>query len=62
MSENNEPSKAGLYAARRYAGWELGDPGWADSIIDACLNPKAANKRMNAKDIPARTGKYRSQW
>lgn len=62
MSNSKEPDEAGLKAARRYAGWELGYTGWADSIIDAYLNPKAANKRMNEKDIPKQTGTYRSQF
>ena len=62
MSDKRVPDEAGLYAARRKAGWELGYPGWADSIIDAYLNPEAANKRMDAEDIPVRTGTYRSQW
>jgi|GEM_PF-4302905 len=62
MSEKKLPDDSGLNAARRYAGWELGDPSWAYSIIDAYLNPKEANDRMDAKDIPARTGTYRSQW
>ena len=62
MSDKKVPDEAGLYAARRYAGWEIGDPSWADTIIDAYLNPVDANKRMDAKDIPARTGTYRSQW
>ena len=60
MSDDVRMDEAGLEAARRYAGWELGDGGWADSIIDAYLNPKAANARMDEKDVPLRTGTFRS--
>jgi len=62
MSDKKVPDEAGLYAARRYAGWEIGDPSWAVIIIDAYLNPEEANARMDAKNIPARTGTFRSEW
>ena len=29
----------GLAAARRRAQWDLGDPDWADVIIDAYMSP-----------------------
>jgi hypothetical protein len=54
-----EPDEAGIAAARRYAGWELGDSYWANRIIRAYLDPDAANARMDAESIPKVTGAYR---
>ena len=31
------PNPAGLAAARQLAAWDIGDPTWADLIIDAYL-------------------------
>lgn len=44
-----EANAAGLAAARRFAGWEIGDAAWADKIIEAYLNPKAAQSRLDAE-------------
>lgn len=40
---NNE----GLAAARRYAGWHLGDREWADLIITAYNNPAETNENLD---------------
>ncbi|WP_067201231.1 hypothetical protein [Microbacterium sp. XT11] len=53
-----EPSAGGLAAARRLAGWELGDPSWANAIISAYLNPETAHARMDEDEVPARTGTF----
>lgn len=42
----------GLNAARRLAGWELGDASWAYRIIRAYLNPEEANAFLDADDVP----------
>lgn len=60
MGDRKKPKKKGLAAAKRLAGWELGYSSWAEIIIDAYLNPDEANARMDAKDIPPRTGVRRS--
>lgn len=39
-----EPDPAGLAAARTVAGYELGDPTWADIIIGAYLYPAGARR------------------
>lgn len=49
----------GLSAARRLAGWEIGDTSWADLIIRAYLYPEVANAAMDSDGIPARTGAFR---
>jgi hypothetical protein len=36
----------GLRVARRYARWHIGDPYWADAILDAYLNPDAAEEQL----------------
>lgn len=56
MSEQHE---AGVSAARRLAGWEIGDPTWADRIIDAYLNPEQAEQRLDEDDVPQVTGVWR---
>lgn len=61
MSEK-EPDPIGLKAAKRYAGWHIGDAQWAESIIYAYLNPERANEDMDAEDVPKRTGVTRSSW
>lgn len=53
-------NEEGLNAARRLAGWEIGDAYWANLIIEAYLNPDTANARLDAENAPARTGVYRS--
>lgn len=55
-----EPDVDGLGAARRYAGWHLGDPSWANLIIAAYLDPDAAHSRLDAGGVPPSTGTYRS--
>ena len=37
----------GISAARRYALWYLGDPSWANQIIDAYNNPDATNAMID---------------
>lgn len=49
----------GLAAARRLAGWEIGDKNWADLIIRAYLNPAEANALLDADNAPQRTGVWR---
>lgn len=41
-----ERDREGRRVARRVALWHIGDPEWADTIIDAYLNPNAARKRL----------------
>lgn len=59
---DREPDPAGLNAAKRYAGWHIGDPKFAEKIIDAYLNPERVNADLDAADVPERTGVYRSSW
>lgn len=54
-----EIDEDGLKAARRYAGWHIGDPVWADYIIRAYLNPERANDELDREGVPERTGAYR---
>jgi hypothetical protein len=42
------PNPDGLSAARAVAGWELGDPGWANVLIRAYLNPAEAMTKLEA--------------
>lgn len=49
----------GLAAARRLAGWEIGDPSWADTIIYAYLSPVETHERLDADGVPLRTGTFR---
>lgn len=53
-----EMHEAGMKAARRLAGWELGDRYWADSIIDAYLEPDGTNEDLDKADVPRTTGAY----
>ena len=46
----------GLAVARRYAGWHIGDQGWADQIVNAYLNPEIASADMDADGVPKQTG------
>lgn len=36
------PDPEGLAAARKIAGYHIGDPSWANVIIDAYLHPSEA--------------------
>lgn len=54
-----EIDREGIEAARRYAGWHIGDRSWADLIIRAYLDPKTVEAELDADDVPARTGVYR---
>lgn len=54
-----EPDAKGLEAARRVAGWEIGDPTWANRIIRAYLDPEGTHKSLDAEDVPKKTGAYR---
>lgn len=51
----------GLDAAREYARWHLGDPGIADRILRAYLDPEAAREYLAADrasfDGPGRTAR-----
>ena len=60
MGERKKPKKKGLAAAKRLAGWELGDSAWADRIIEAYLNPDQTHEILDAKNVPKRTGIRRS--
>ena len=44
MSELNP---AGMAAARRLAGWHIGDRYWADLIIRAYNNPEETNAALD---------------
>lgn len=59
MTETEKRHQEGLDAARRLAGWELGDRSWADIIIDAYLHPQATHERLDADEVPSRTGVWR---
>lgn len=52
-------NEEGLQAARRLAGWELGDASWANLIIRAYLNPDEANSTLDEDNVPKITGVYR---
>lgn len=52
-------NEEGLKAARRLAGWELGDASWANRIIRAYLNPDETNATLDEDDVPLITGTYR---
>ena len=41
-----ERDRDGRIVARRVARWYIGDPEWADTIIDAYLNPNTAQKQL----------------
>lgn len=41
-----ERDRDGRIVARRVARWRIGDPDWADTIIDAYLNPNTAQKQL----------------
>lgn len=46
---HREPDPQGLAAARRVAGYEIGDPSWADLIVAAYLNPAEALEALAAQ-------------
>lgn len=50
----------GLKAARRLAGWEIGDASWANRILNAYFNPEPTNRVLDEENAPERTGVYRS--
>lgn len=56
---DRELNQEGLRAARRLAGWEIGDAGWADIILAAYMDPEGTNARLDADDVPQRTGVWR---
>ena len=37
----------GMRVARSYAAWHLGDPSWADAIVDAYLHPERAKDLLD---------------
>jgi hypothetical protein len=37
-----------MAAARRWAQWELGNPGWADYIMEAYMDPDYAHEALDA--------------
>jgi hypothetical protein len=41
-----------LAVARRRSAWELGDPSWADLVLDAYLDPETATDELDAADAP----------
>lgn len=43
---------AGMAAARRYAAWHIGDPHYANLIIDAYLEPVEAHGRLDDEGAP----------
>lgn len=51
--------EAGLSAARRFAGWHIGDRSWADLIIEAYLNPERVERELDDDDVPQITGSFR---
>lgn len=44
--------EAGMVAARRYAGWEIGDTGWAAGIVSAYLNPEQTMADLDKDGAP----------
>lgn len=42
-----------LAVARRRSAWELGDPSWADLVLDAYLDPETATDELDAVDAPS---------
>lgn len=39
-------NEKGLRAARAVAQWHIGDPSWANLIVDAYLNPERAIEQL----------------
>lgn len=39
-----------LAVARRWAQWYLGDPSWADDLLEAYLDPEAATEALDRAD------------
>lgn len=47
MSDHKKPTDpVGVAAARAYAHWHLGDPSWADHILNAYFNPEAIRDEL----------------
>jgi hypothetical protein len=44
-----EPDQKGLEAARQVAGWHLGYRSWADTLVEAYLNPEEALENLRAE-------------
>ena len=44
-----QPDPKGMEAARAVAGWHLGYRSWADTLIDAYLNPEEALENLRAE-------------
>lgn len=43
----------GMRVARKWAGWYLGSPSWADDIVNAYLNPASVDARLQEEiDAP----------
>lgn len=51
MKKNDEEAikrhSEGMRVARSYAAWHLGDPSWADAIVDAYLHPERAKDLLD---------------
>lgn len=50
--ESTPEHKAGLAVARRYAAWHIGDPAWAQFIIEAYLDPAGAAAALDEDGAP----------
>lgn len=50
--ESTPEHKAGLAVARRYAAWHIGDPAWAQFIIEAYLDPAGAADALDEDGAP----------
>lgn len=48
LTVDTDPEKTGLTAARRLSNWKIGDPTWADDLIEAYLDPAKAQARVDA--------------
>lgn len=42
-----QPEPEGLRVARAVSQWEIGDPSWANVILEAYLNPELAMKQLH---------------
>lgn len=45
--------EAGMAAARRLAGWEIGDPSWGPMIVGAYLNPENTMRMLDEDEASA---------
>lgn len=50
--ESTPEHEAGLAVARRYAAWHIGDPAWAQFIIEAYLDPAGAADALDEDGAP----------